>query len=202
LERKKIDCKKCNKSSTDVLKWLPKISLCEKCYKKQWKLNNAHKEKENNKSYYDNNKIKIKQYQEEYRKENPDKIKESSVIYRKNNKDKIAKKQQEWNNSNKNNISKYQKEYRKNNQGKRNAIRAKYRAAKIQRTPHWLTKEDLKQIELIYIKARQLTVDTGVKHHVDHIIPLQGENVSGLHVIQNLQIITASENCSKGNKYG
>ena len=38
-------------------------------------------------------------------------------------------------------------------------------------------------------------------HHVDHIIPLQGKNVSGFHCIENLQYLTAEENIKKGNKY-
>lgn len=67
---------------------------------------------------------------------------------------------------------------------------AAYRAAKLQATPPWA---DLETITRIY-KARPEGME------VDHIIPLQGKNVCGLHVDYNLQYLTESENSSKGNR--
>jgi 5-methylcytosine-specific restriction endonuclease McrA len=55
--------------------------------------------------------------------------------------------------------------------------------------------------EEIYDKAKRLTELIGVPHQVDHIVPLQGKNVSGLHVPENLQILTRYENISKSNKF-
>lgn len=74
----------------------------------------------------------------------------------------------------------------------------KRRAAKIQRTPAWA---DLDAMRDMYDRAHALTEETGAEYHVDHIYPLQGKLVSGLHVHNNLQILTASENSKKRNHF-
>lgn len=68
-------------------------------------------------------------------------------------------------------------------------------------TPDWLTEEMLIEIKSLYKQREQISKDTGIAYHVDHIIPIQGENVCGLHVPWNLQIITAEENLRKSNKH-
>ena len=66
--------------------------------------------------------------------------------------------------------------------------------------PKWLTSEHKVQIREIYLAARDLTRRTGVKHVVDHIVPLRSEVVCGLHVPWNLQILTHIENSVKSNR--
>jgi hypothetical protein len=94
----------------------------------------------------------------------------------------------------------YKKAYKLSNRDKYNAIDAKRRAKKLNATPSWLTKEDFQQIESFYEAAKAFKLYTGVSYQVDHILPLQGENVSGLHVPWNLQILPEFENISKKNR--
>ena len=60
---------------------------------------------------------------------------------------------------------------------------------------------ELPAIQEIYRISAELTEQTGIQHNVDHDIPLNGENVSGLHVLSNLKILTAEENVAKSNTF-
>ena len=75
------------------------------------------------------------------------------------------------------------------------------RLAKLQRTPAWLTDIDFERIGNEYKLAALLTKVTGSSWHVDHITPLQGKMVSGLHVPSNLRVLPATENIRKSNLY-
>ena len=78
--------------------------------------------------------------------------------------------------------------------------KSRSRIQKLNAIPKWLTAEHKAQIASIYAQAKQLEMETGVPHQVDHIIPLQGDNVCGLHVPWNLRAITAKENRRKWNR--
>jgi 5-methylcytosine-specific restriction endonuclease McrA len=77
----------------------------------------------------------------------------------------------------------------------------KRQADKDNRTPSWLTRADHTAIVATYQKAALLRAETGQDWHVDHVIPLRGRTVSGLHVPSNLQIILGEENLRKSNRY-
>lgn len=73
----------------------------------------------------------------------------------------------------------------------------KRQAIKLSAVPAWA---DQKAITKVYRLAAEMSAATGIKHHVDHIVPLQGRTVCGLHVEGNLQVIPATANWEKGFK--
>lgn len=103
--------------------------------------------------------------------------------------------------NNKESIKKHKRKYVINNKDKVNSITAKRRANKLLRVPSWQTEADIKKIEAMYSLSRRLTSCLGIEFHVDHIVPLQGKSVSGLHTPSNLQVITAYQNFIKGNSF-
>ncbi len=91
--------------------------------------------------------------------------------------------------------------YRANNKGKINALCAARKNVVKQRTPQWLTSFDKLKIRCLYQLAAMYTRENSEPWHVDHVIPLQGETVSGLHVPDNLRVLRGIENIQKKNKY-
>ena len=86
------------------------------------------------------------------------------------------------------------------NPAKHLARTRKRQASKLQRTPVWLTAEDHRLMTDYYQMAKELEAIFPWKQHVDHIVPLQGKLVSGLHTPLNLQILSEAANLQKSNK--
>jgi len=91
--------------------------------------------------------------------------------------------------------------YINNNRGTIVAKVTAYRINKNKRTPKWVDSEESWLIKEVYRLAADRTKNTGIEWHVDHIIPLHGKKVSGLHTISNLQVIPGKSNKCKSNKY-
>lgn len=96
----------------------------------------------------------------------------------------------------------YQKAYRDtpDNKAKIRFWKSRYKYNKIQRTPKWLSLDQKAEMTAIYEEAIKRSIKDGILYHVDHIIPLQGKEVCGLHVPWNLQVLTVIENRSKSNR--
>ena len=147
-----------------------RCKICRSARNLEWHKNNFSRAKNNRRNFYVKNKIKEIAYAKEWRENNLDRHNKNYSKWAKNNRPKLTAKQ--------------------------NARRS----LKISATPEWLNFLHKTKIEEFYDVAAAVSVQTGVKHHVDHIIPLQGEFVCGLNVPWNLQVISASINCSKKNR--
>ncbi len=169
---------------------------CRKKYSKNYRDNNKNKLKEKYTIYYKENTDNILEYQKNYYEKNKELKKQYSIDYYKKYKNSIKNKNKTYREMNKERIIKQKNKWRLNNLCIKRSSNARYRAYKGKASIGNYKKE----INNIYKKCRELEKMTNIKYHVDHIIPLNGKTVCGLHVPWNLQIIKAEDNLKKGNK--
>lgn len=174
----------------DSLGYLGHKSSCKKCVKEKdrlWHLRNREKNLAKRKEYrlahLDEERRKKAEWSKRQWIENREHISRRASEYHFRNQDKRASRYKEW---------------YKNNKSIAHAAAVKRHTLKKKALPAWANLEKIKDI---YRDRQLLSEMTGVLHHVDHIIPLQGKLVSGLHVEYNLRIIPASENLSKNNQF-
>ena len=129
---------------------------------------------------------------------NPEKVNAAKKKYADNNRDVVRQRIAKWREANKERMKAARKAWRDANKHKSQAYVRKRQAAQRQRVPNWVTKDDLWLMEEAYELAVRRTKMFGFQWDVDHILPLQGKTVSGLHVPINLQVIPAVVNSSKG----
>lgn len=133
-----------------------------------------------NKLWMEANKIHRQGYDRDYKQVNQERVKENKHLWDVEN--------QGW-----------RKAYRKYHKSRYAAHAMKrYVIVKLSQ-PSWLSEVQLQEIETLYWLAADLKAVSGETYHVDHIIPLQGKNVCGLHVPWNLQILPADVNIQKSN---
>lgn len=136
-----------------------------------------------------------------WRQKNPDKVQKHNKTQYDKFSDKICAAARSYRAENIDAVNAQKRAYQKNNLHVYAKIKAKRKAAELQRTPSWLTQDDHWIIEQAYELAALRTKMLGIAFNVDHIIPLQGKKVSGLHVPLNLQVIPAQENRAKSNRF-
>jgi hypothetical protein len=126
----------------------------------------------------------IKSQNESCQKANPEPARLAKKRWVENNKEKHYENVSRW---------------RKENPHKHRAKEAKRRAQKLNATPPWLTQDQMEDIAAFYELSGKFGKLFGVEYQVDHIVPLQGKNVCGLHVPWNLQVLERSLNRKKSN---
>lgn len=104
--------------------------------------------------------------------------------------------------SNRELLNSHARTFKSRHKGKVNAQTRLRQAKKLKATPSWLTEEQKTDMMRLYEVCSKINLKTGKVHHVDHIVPLQGKSICGLHVPWNLTIIPATMNLQKGNSFG
>lgn len=202
-------CGSCNQETQTLIKL-----MCRKCWKKQYRQTHAAEIAAYMLKYREANKDKLAEQSREYRLANPEKVKEWKARWLKTDKGRAynnavsrewyhAGKTQEtlkkYREANKDKAALRGQKWRKTFPWKHSAIQAKRRALKAQATPKWFSNKDSIWLELMFAFAKTLEQKTGVQYHIDHIVPLKGRTVCGLHWLENWRILPASENIRKSN---
>lgn len=151
------------------------LNLTRKEEVKKWSLKNKEHLTKKRKEYYIANKSRIDLMNKLYSLKNKDRLGEVRFSYYLKNKSKIVANVRKWRKENKNMVKFY---------------RSNERMAKLTATPKFAN----------LIKIKEIYKNCPKGYHVDHIIPLRGKTVCGLHVEWNLQYLTPTENCRKSNK--
>jgi len=162
-------------------------ATCKQCNAirlQDWQGRNRDKCRSYQQKYVSKNKLKAREMTENWRKKNKAHTSEYSRTYRLDNLEEVKERYKEW---------------AKNNKARVAAHNAARNACKIQRTVGWGNKEKIR--EIYNAAAAFKFFNPFGRHCVDHIIPLRGKCVSGLHVEENLQVMTGVENNQKYNKF-
>ena len=160
-------------------------SICKSCRSTQ------------KKQHYKTNREVITNQRKQWRDSHREVVAEYRNRYYENNRDYVLAKQQQYRETNKEAVKYRQNNWYQNNTDKVNAKNARRNARKLLATPSWA---DQKVVDSFYKQASSATFN-GTPTHVDHIVPLQSPLVCGLHCEANLQLLVASDNKSKGNRY-
>ena len=156
-----------------------------------------HKDPEYLKKYYQANKQKFKDKSVEWKKANPDKIVESGRRRYVKIQERVKSMSEEQQQLYKEERVEKAHLWRKANPEKAAAKAASRRATELQQMPSWVRQCEIRGF---YEMSARVSKCLGIPHHVDHIIPLRGKTVRGLHVPANLRVIPATMNMRKGNR--
>lgn len=159
-------------------------------YMRQWNKDNKERRRESRKKWESENVAHVRAKRREWGGNNLERLREVSANYRTKNRDKV------------NALARSQ--YRKDVAARPDLFverNLSYRNALALATPSWLSHHDFSVMEWIKFSAKSATLLSGVKHSVEHIVPIRGVSVCGLHVPWNMSVIPQAENSRKGNRH-
>lgn len=137
--------------------------------------------RERNSEWARENRGRLSEKTASWRAANPEKVQATNARSKRKHATRLAEQNRQWG---------------QKNRDKRRATTAKRKAAKLRATPRWA---DIEAIREVYSKAAEMQAATGVRMHVDHVVPLQHPLVCGLHCEANLQVIDGAANEAKKN---
>jgi len=140
-------------------------------------------------------------YHKAYREAHAEKIAAQKAQWKLENSAHVAAKDKAYAEANPGKRTIARKKWVASNPGKNNAAKALNKQKRVKRIPTWLSDDDKWIVEQAYELAAARSKMFGFKWHVDHVIPLNGKRVSGLHVPTNLRVVPWLDNLKKNNKF-
>lgn len=163
-------------------------------YMREWAKKNPEVKKERAAEWYEKNREEIiERVRANYYKD-VDKSRQRARDYAAENRVAARERIKKWSQENPERKRQNDKAWAAANPERAHSLKAKYRAARRMACPPWVDADHMARIHEVYRLRRQISEQTGVVHEVDHIVPLQGKTVCGLHVWWNLRVIPREEN--------
>jgi hypothetical protein len=161
---------------------------------RKWSAENSEVKKQRAANWYEKNREEIiERVRANYHKD-LDKSRQRARDYAETHRQEARNKTKQWAKDNFERKRRYDKSWVEANRARSHSFKAKYRAARRQACPPWVDDAHMTRIHEIYKLRQDISERTGVVHEVDHIVPLQGKTVCGLHVWWNLRVIPREEN--------
>lgn len=170
---------------------------CHKASQQRWREQNPDQQRELNRLWRQNNRERQRENCRRWRRNNFERQQELNRLWSEKNFDRKQEYRRNYYEKNCEREKENSLNWQKKNLDKKRATDNRRRALKKDATPPWA---DQAAINAIYTEALRVEQETGVKHHVDHIYPLQSDYMCGLHVAENLQVLPGAENIKKGNR--
>lgn len=174
----------------------PRCRVCHNAESKAWKDANYDRHIANNRRWKDENRERHNANTRAWAEANAQRKAETNRAWLEANRQRKAETNRAWRKANAGHVKKMNAAWKQANKGKVLAYTRKRQTAAMRALPRWA---DISAITAVYERAAFLR-SIGVDVHVDHIVPLQGATVCGLHVHWNLEIVPAVDNIRKGNR--